>query len=134
MSSSPSRPTLSPSLARGTVEILSTIRALVSRSPFVSSGIIGSRNSGAPVGSVVNAHTVTDAVASNRSSWTMTIGRGFPTYPLPAAAQRARVRIDEVIETAGWAVQDYKAVNLYASTGLTYDEKALDKKVVKPRI
>lgn len=86
MSSSPSRPILSPSLGRETVVILSTIKALGSRIPFVASGTIGSRNSGASVGSVVNAQTVTDAVASNRLSWTMTTGRGFPAYPLPAAA------------------------------------------------
>ena len=29
---------------------------------------------------------VTDAVASNRSSWMMTTGCGLPTWPLPAAA------------------------------------------------
>jgi hypothetical protein len=38
------------------------------------------------VSSVVNAQTVTDAVASKRSSWMMTTGRCLPAYPLPAAA------------------------------------------------
>jgi hypothetical protein len=30
--------------------------------------------------------------------------------------QRARVRIDGMLTAAGWVVQDYKAVNLYAGT------------------
>ncbi len=86
ISSSLSRPTRSPSLARGTVATLSTIRLQGSRSPFASSGSIRSRNSGASVGSVVNAHTVTESVASKRSSWMTATGRGLPTYPPPAAA------------------------------------------------
>jgi type I restriction enzyme R subunit len=36
--------------------------------------------------------------------------------------QRARVRIDAMLEAAGWAVQDYKAVNLYAGTGVAVRE------------
>ena len=66
-------------LGAGTVVILSTISRLVSRSWLLASGSTTSRNSGASVGSVVMAHTVTDVVASKRSSWTMTTGRGFPT-------------------------------------------------------
>ncbi len=36
--------------------------------------------------------------------------------------QRARVRIDEMLAAAGWVVQDYKAVNLYAGTGVAVRE------------
>lgn len=36
--------------------------------------------------------------------------------------QRARVRIDGMLATAGWIVQDYKAVNLYAGTGVAVRE------------
>lgn len=32
--------------------------------------------------------------------------------------QQARQRIDEMLERAGWVVQDYKAVNLYAGLGV----------------
>ncbi len=86
MSSSDSRPIRSPSLGRGTVVILSTMSRLGWRMPVVSSESTGMRNSGASVSSVVNAQTVTEVVASKRSSWMMTTGRGLPAYPLPAAA------------------------------------------------
>ena len=36
--------------------------------------------------------------------------------------QRARVRIDAMLEAAGWIVQDYKAVNLYAASGVAVRE------------
>ncbi|QYG95581.1 DEAD/DEAH box helicase family protein [Iamia sp. SCSIO 61187] len=36
--------------------------------------------------------------------------------------QRARVRIDEMLEAAGWVVQDYRAVNLYAAQGVAVRE------------
>ncbi|KAA0233123.1 MAG: DEAD/DEAH box helicase [Actinobacteria bacterium] len=36
--------------------------------------------------------------------------------------QRARLRIDAMLEAAGWVVQDYKAVNLYAGTGVAVRE------------
>ncbi|HUP70349.1 MAG TPA: type I restriction-modification enzyme R subunit C-terminal domain-containing protein [Acidimicrobiales bacterium] len=36
--------------------------------------------------------------------------------------QRARVRIDAMLKAAGWAVQDYKVVNLYAGTGVAVRE------------
>jgi len=36
--------------------------------------------------------------------------------------QRARVRIDAMLEAAGWVVQDYKAVNLYAGIGVAVRE------------
>lgn len=86
VSSSERRPTRSPSFERGTVVILSTISRLGSRIPVVSFASTGIRNNGASVWSVVNAHTVTDAVASKRSSWMMTTGGGLPTQPVPAAA------------------------------------------------
>lgn len=31
--------------------------------------------------------------------------------------QQARQRIDEMLERAGWVVQDYKSVSLYAGLG-----------------
>ena len=36
--------------------------------------------------------------------------------------QRARVRIDAMLVAAGWVVQDYKAINLYAATGVAVRE------------
>ena len=36
--------------------------------------------------------------------------------------QWARVRIDAMLEAAGWVVQDYRAVNLYAGTGVALRE------------
>ena len=57
-----------PSLDFGTVVILSTIRRHGVRSPFLTFGSMAKRNSGASVGSVVNAQIVMEAVASNRSS------------------------------------------------------------------
>jgi len=65
-----------------------------SRSPLTSSASIRSRNRGASVGSVVNAQTVTEPVASNRSSCTIMTGRGWPTYPRPAAAVRISPRLN----------------------------------------
>lgn len=76
------------------VVILSTIRLQGSRSPLTLSGSMRSRNSGASVGSVVKAHTVTESVASNRLSCTITTGRGLPTYPLPAAAVQISPRLN----------------------------------------
>ena len=78
MSSSASRPIRSPSFDRETVVILSTINRLCSRKPLRSLGSTGIRIRGASVGSVVNAQMVTEAVASNRSSWMTTTGRGLP--------------------------------------------------------
>ena len=40
--------------------------------------------------------------------------------------QRARVRIDTMLEAAGWVVQDYKAVNLRAGTGVAVRELVTD--------
>lgn len=53
-----------PSLLRGTVVTLSTMRRLAARNPFVGSGSIASRNSGASVVSVVNTQIVTDPVCA----------------------------------------------------------------------
>lgn len=36
--------------------------------------------------------------------------------------QRARRRIDAMLTAAGWIVQDYKSVNLYAGTGVAVRE------------
>lgn len=32
--------------------------------------------------------------------------------------QKARKRIDEMLQRAGWMVQDYRSINLYAGTGV----------------
>jgi len=73
-----SLPMCLPSLVRGTVVILSTIRREGASKPFSAAGSIASRNNGASVGSAVKLHTVTDAVASKQSSWTITTGHGLP--------------------------------------------------------
>ncbi len=47
----------------------------------IHSGQLGWTDSlkiGAGVGSVVKGHTTIESFASNRSSWTMTAGRGLP--------------------------------------------------------
>jgi hypothetical protein len=67
-----------PSFVLGTVVILSTINRDGALRPFVSLGSIRKRNNGAAVGSEVNAQIVIEAVASKRSSCTITTGRGFP--------------------------------------------------------
>src|SRR5437867_1037283 len=77
-SSSSRRPTRDPILVFGTVVILSTIKRHGVRRPFRSPGTTGSRNNGASVVSVVNTQIVSEAVASKRSSCTITAGRGFP--------------------------------------------------------
>ena len=33
-----------------------------------------------------------------------------------APENKARIRIDEMLQRAGWVVQDYKSVNLYAGS------------------
>src|SRR5437763_14081366 len=78
MSSSASRPTRLPSFALGIVVTLSTISRETASSPSASLGATTRRNSGASVGSLVKAQIVIELVASNRSSWTITIGRGLP--------------------------------------------------------
>lgn len=71
-------PTRRRTLLRRTVVILSTMRLQFARSPLRSFGVMGGRMSGASVGSLVNAQIVTESVAPNRSSCTMTAGRGLP--------------------------------------------------------
>ncbi len=78
MSLSSRRPTCERTLLLRTVVTWSTIRRQGERSPFRSFGVMGRRMSGASVGSLVNAQIVTESVAPNRSSCTMTAGRGFP--------------------------------------------------------
>jgi len=85
-SASLSRPSRSPKLDLGTVVTLSTIRRLGRSSPLSSDGSIGILTRGASTGFVVNGHTETDEVASKRSSWTMTTGRGLPRYAPRTAA------------------------------------------------
>lgn len=72
------RPTGLVRLVRGTVATLSTISRLVCVRPVVSDGCTGIRSRGASTSLVVNCTTVTEAVASNRSSWMTTTGGGFP--------------------------------------------------------
>ena len=62
----------------GTVVSLSTISRLSARRPLCSLGRTCTRRSEASVGSVVNAQTVIESVASKRSSCNTTTGRGFP--------------------------------------------------------
>jgi len=78
ISSSARRPTHALIFAFGTVVILSTINRQTARSPLPWLGSMGSRNRGASVGLVVNAHTVMESVMSKRSSWRITAGRRFP--------------------------------------------------------
>ena len=78
ISSSASLPMRLPSFAFGIAVILSTISRDVVLSPFVSLGAMARRNSGASVGSLVKAQIVIELVALNRSSCTMTTGRGLP--------------------------------------------------------
>ena len=39
-----------------------------------------------------------------------------------APENKARIRIDQMLERAGWVVQDYKNVNLYAGEGVAVRE------------
>src|SRR6202521_793154 len=82
-SSSFSLPIRLPSRAFGTVVILSIINRDALERPLRSVGSISIRSKGASVGSVVNAHSVMELVASNRSSCTITAGRGLPAYGAP---------------------------------------------------
>ena len=67
-----------PNLLFGIVVILSTISLEVVVSLFWSLRLITTRKSGASLLSVVMAQIVIDPVASKRSSWTITAGRGLP--------------------------------------------------------
>lgn len=76
-SSSLRRPKRRPRLALRTVVILSTMRRDGVRSPEAGLGFTSSLNNGASVVSLVKPQMVTESVAANRSSWTITAGRGF---------------------------------------------------------
>lgn len=60
------------------VVTLSTMSRLSSLRPVSGDGSTAMRVSGASTGFVVSEQTVTDAVASKRSSWTIATGRGLP--------------------------------------------------------
>ena len=77
-SSEASEPTNLPRRVLGTAVNLSTIIRHGARSPLRALGWTESLKIGAGVGSVVKGHTTIESFASNRSSWTMTAGRGFP--------------------------------------------------------
>jgi len=57
--------------------------------PLRSVASISIRGKDASVGSVVNAHSVMELVASNRSSFTITAGRGLAEYGAPLGADDA---------------------------------------------
>src|SRR6184192_1066279 len=65
ISSSARRPTHAPIFVFGTVVTLSAIKRHSTRSPLFSLGLMRSRKRGASVGSVVNAHTVTESVMTD---------------------------------------------------------------------
>ena len=67
-----------PNLLFGIVVILSTMSLEIVASPFWSLGWIAIRKSGASLLSLVMTQIVIDSVASKRSSWTITAGRGLP--------------------------------------------------------
>ena len=67
-----------PNLLFEIVVILSTMSLEIAVRPFWSLGRTTIRKSGASVLSLVMAQIVIDAVASKRSSWTITAGRGLP--------------------------------------------------------
>ena len=77
-SSAASDPTSPPRRLLGTAVNLSTIIRHGARNPLWTLGWIGSLKIGAGVRSVVKGHTTIESFASNRSSWTMTAGRGLP--------------------------------------------------------
>ncbi len=92
ISESPSRPSRSRIRCLGTVTILSVIAYDRFRKPLSGPGSIPTRKSRADVGSEVKGQTVTELVASNRSSWMITTGRGFPAYACPPAAVQTSPR------------------------------------------
>ena len=87
-SSEANEPTGLPRRLLGTAVNLSTIIRHGARSPLSALGWMDSLKIGAGVGSVVKGHTTIESFASNRSSWTMTAGRGLPAWaPPPATVQ-----------------------------------------------
>ena len=79
MSSAVSDPMSRPRRFLGTAVTLSTMTRQAVRSPLVALGWTESLKIAACVGSVVKGHTTIESFASNRSSWTITAGRGLPT-------------------------------------------------------
>ena len=77
-SSEASEPTILPRRFLGTAVNLSTIIRHGARNPLWAVDWTDSLKIGASVGSVVKGHTTIESFASNRSSWTMTAGRGLP--------------------------------------------------------
>ena len=77
-SSEASEPTNLPRRFLGTAVNLSTIIRHGVRRPLWALGWTDSLKIGACVGSVVKGQTTIESFASNRSSWTMTAGRGLP--------------------------------------------------------
>jgi len=75
-SSEASEPTSLPRRLLGTAVNLSTIIRHGARSPLWTPGWTESLKIGACVGSVVKGHTTIESLTSNRSSWTLTAGRG----------------------------------------------------------
>ncbi len=93
-SSSPlNLPTRCPSRFRGTAVSLSTISRQGDRSPVRAFDGTGSLKIGADVGSVVRGQTTIESFPSKRSSWTMTAGRGLPTYAAPPATVQISPRL-----------------------------------------
>jgi len=84
-SSEASEPTSLPRRFLGTAVNLSTIIRHGARSPLWGLGWMGSLKIGAGVESVISGQTTIESFASNRSSWTMTAGRGLPAYAAPPA-------------------------------------------------
>ena len=82
---SESDPMREPSLVFEIVVTLSTIVYDISRSPLRASGSILSRASGESICIVVNGHTATESPEANRSSWTITAGRGLAASSQPPA-------------------------------------------------
>src|SRR5580658_1289292 len=91
-SSSFSLPIRLPRRAFDTVVISSIISREALPKPLRSLGSTNIRSNGASVGSVVKAQIVMELVASNRSSCTITAGRGLPAYGPPAVTVQTSPR------------------------------------------
>src|SRR5579872_5039890 len=96
ISLSAKRPMRTPTFAFGTVVILSTMSRQTMRSPLPSLGSIRRRNRGALLGSVVNAHTVTDwSCRSDRLEQLQADGAFLrsPCHPQPSKSRRVSPRV-----------------------------------------
>jgi hypothetical protein len=78
ISSAVSDPMGRPKRLLGIAVSLSTMIRHGARNPLLELDWTSSLKIGAGVGSVVKGHTTIESLASNRSSWTMTAGRGLP--------------------------------------------------------